>query len=253
MEAIFLYLYRNEGILKQLQIKMILNKSDSSTAVQDISKQRAGELLVGKVKKIVILCQQLKIQIQTQHVQGKSNNIANALCRLSTQGDYSVKKEIFQTFYQVCRIIPTLDLYATGENKLVDRFLAAEEGEEQVEAEWINAFMKPLKNEIFWIHIQIPKIGKAMAAWNRFKLTSILIAPRWPGQILFTYLQVDSSRYPILGENSLILNPENEIMKRKVMLKPGKIVAFLMDKESNKKETINRVFEQRACQDIHYR
>ncbi|KAA6399495.1 MAG: hypothetical protein EZS28_004974 [Streblomastix strix] len=42
----------------------------SSTAVQDLAKQRAGKILIAEVKKIVKLCQQLKIQTQTQHIPG---------------------------------------------------------------------------------------------------------------------------------------------------------------------------------------
>ncbi|KAA6313821.1 MAG: hypothetical protein EZS28_055690, partial [Streblomastix strix] len=56
---------------------------------------------------------------------------------------------------------------ATGENKLVDRFVAIEEEEE--EAEWLNAFSRPWKEGIFWIHPPIPKIVKALIAWERFQ------------------------------------------------------------------------------------
>ncbi|KAA6352890.1 MAG: hypothetical protein EZS28_051583 [Streblomastix strix] len=154
-------------VFKELQIKAILIKSDSSTAVQDLTKQRAGQTLVAEVKKIVKLCQLLKIQTQTQHIPGVSNKITDALSRLSTQGDYSVKKEIFIALCQAQQIIPTLDLFATGENKLVDRFMAI--GEEEEGAEWLNAFSRPWKGEIFWIHPPIPKIVKALIAWEKFK------------------------------------------------------------------------------------
>ncbi|KAA6400555.1 MAG: hypothetical protein EZS28_003918 [Streblomastix strix] len=53
MEAIFLDIYHYRQTFGELQIKAILIISDSSTAVQDITKQRAGETLVAEVKKIV--------------------------------------------------------------------------------------------------------------------------------------------------------------------------------------------------------
>ncbi|KAA6355072.1 MAG: hypothetical protein EZS28_049401 [Streblomastix strix] len=62
MEAIFLGLFRYGQVFKELQIKAILIRSDSSTAVQDLAKQRAGQTLVAEVKKIVRLCQQLRIR-----------------------------------------------------------------------------------------------------------------------------------------------------------------------------------------------
>ncbi|KAA6369948.1 MAG: hypothetical protein EZS28_034527, partial [Streblomastix strix] len=89
-----------------------------------------------------------------------SIKITDALSRLSTQGDYSVKKEIFVALRQAWQIIPTLDLFATGENKLVDRFMAI--GEEEEGADWLNAFSRPWNEEIFQIHPPIPKIGKAL-------------------------------------------------------------------------------------------
>ncbi|KAA6402487.1 MAG: hypothetical protein EZS28_001984 [Streblomastix strix] len=229
MEAIFLGLFRYGQVFKELQIKAILIKSNCSTAVQDLAKQKAGETLVAEVKKIVKLCQQLRIQIQTQHIPGISNKMADASIRLSTQADYSVKKEVFISQCQVWEIISTLDLFATRENKLMDRFVAI--GEEEEGTEWLNAFSRPWKGEIFWIHPPIPKIGKAQIAWEKFKPKSIMTAPWWPGQIWFTSLLIDSSRQLILGECSLILNPGKEMIKRKDMLPPGKIAAFLMDQE----------------------
>ncbi|KAA6403914.1 MAG: hypothetical protein EZS28_000552 [Streblomastix strix] len=58
LEAIFFDLFYYGQIFRELQIKGILIKSDSSTAVQDIEKQRAEETLVADVKKIVKLLKQ---------------------------------------------------------------------------------------------------------------------------------------------------------------------------------------------------
>ncbi|KAA6363184.1 MAG: hypothetical protein EZS28_041290, partial [Streblomastix strix] len=70
IEAIYLGLFRYGQVFIELQIKAILIKSDSSTAVQGLAKQRAGQNLAAEVKKIVKLCQQLKIQTQTQYIPG---------------------------------------------------------------------------------------------------------------------------------------------------------------------------------------
>ncbi|KAA6396259.1 MAG: hypothetical protein EZS28_008213 [Streblomastix strix] len=60
MEAIYLGLFRYGQVFKELQIKAILIKSDSSTAIQDLSKQRADQTVIAEVKKIIMLFQQLK-------------------------------------------------------------------------------------------------------------------------------------------------------------------------------------------------
>ncbi|KAA6354245.1 MAG: hypothetical protein EZS28_050229 [Streblomastix strix] len=44
-------------------------------------------------------------------------------------------------------------------NKLKDRFVAI--GEEEEGAEWLNAFSRSWKGDIFQIHTPIPQIGKA--------------------------------------------------------------------------------------------
>ncbi|KAA6402780.1 MAG: hypothetical protein EZS28_001690 [Streblomastix strix] len=122
MEAIFFGLFRYRQVFKELQIKAILIRSDSSTAVQDFGKQKK----------------------------------AGAFSRLSIQGDYSIKKEIFKNLCLAKQIAPTLDLFATGENKLVDRIVA--KGEDEKEANQLNAFSRPWKEVIFWIHSLILKI-----------------------------------------------------------------------------------------------
>ncbi|KAA6363861.1 MAG: hypothetical protein EZS28_040614, partial [Streblomastix strix] len=124
MEAIYLGLFRYGQVFKELQIKAMLIESDSFTTVQDLAKQRVGQTLVAEVNKIVKLCQQLKIQIQIQHIPGVSNKITDLISCLCTKSEYSIKKEIFIALCQACKITPTLDLFATGENKLVDRFVA---------------------------------------------------------------------------------------------------------------------------------
>ncbi|KAA6362324.1 MAG: hypothetical protein EZS28_042147, partial [Streblomastix strix] len=55
MEAIYLGLFRQGQVFKEMQIKAILIKLDSSTAIQDLGKKRAVQTLVAKVKKIVKL------------------------------------------------------------------------------------------------------------------------------------------------------------------------------------------------------
>ncbi|KAA6372941.1 MAG: hypothetical protein EZS28_031534, partial [Streblomastix strix] len=111
-------------------------------------------------------------------------------------------------------------LVCNRENKFVDRFVVIVE--ESVEAEQLNAFSRSWQKEIFWIHPPIPKNRKALNACEWFKPKSIVIAAWWPGQIWFTSLLADGSKYFILGESSLILNPGKEMMRKKYMPPPGK-------------------------------
>ncbi|KAA6385466.1 MAG: hypothetical protein EZS28_019003, partial [Streblomastix strix] len=58
---------------------------------------------------------------------------------------------------------PNIGLVRDRGQQLVDRFVAI--GEEEEGAEWLNAFSRSWKEEIFWIHPPIPKIGKVLIAW----------------------------------------------------------------------------------------
>ncbi|KAA6360081.1 MAG: hypothetical protein EZS28_044394 [Streblomastix strix] len=86
------------------------------------------------------------------------------------------------------------------------------------------------------------KIGEALIAWEKFKPKSIVITPRWPGQISFTQQLTGSCSYLLLGEGSLILNLEKEMMKRKELLPQRKIMAFLIDQATNKEENHQQSF-----------
>ncbi|KAA6370944.1 MAG: hypothetical protein EZS28_033528, partial [Streblomastix strix] len=54
-------------------------------------------------------------------------------------------------------------------------------------------FSRPWKEEIFWIHSPIPKIGKALIACEKFKPKLIMIAPGQLGQIWIKHLQTGIS------------------------------------------------------------
>ncbi|KAA6326984.1 MAG: hypothetical protein EZS28_053875 [Streblomastix strix] len=82
---------------------------------------------------------QLRINLQRATDESDPHQVRQhyrkALSRLNTQGDYSVKKEIFIALCQTWQITPIRNLFATGENKLVNRFVAIGEGEGEKEAE----------------------------------------------------------------------------------------------------------------------
>ncbi|KAA6356273.1 MAG: hypothetical protein EZS28_048199, partial [Streblomastix strix] len=101
-------------------------------------------------------------------------------------------------------------------------------------AEQLNAFLGPWKDVIFWIHPPIPKIGKSLIAWEKFKPKSIIIAPWRPGLIWFIQLLTDNSGLIILGENSLILNPEKDMMNGMDKLPLGQIATNNINQQSNK-------------------
>ncbi|KAA6364689.1 MAG: putative Transposon Ty3-I Gag-Pol polyprotein [Streblomastix strix] len=160
MEAIFQGPYRYATIFKELQLKTILIRSDSSTAVQDLAKQRAGKTLQAGVKKIIKLFQQLEIEIVTQHIPGIVNRITDALSRMNTKGEYMINIIAFMIHCQIWKVALTLDLFTTKDNKVTDWYVTLNE-EEEAETQWIDAFSKPWQNELFWIHPPISKQARS--------------------------------------------------------------------------------------------
>ncbi|KAA6400556.1 MAG: hypothetical protein EZS28_003919 [Streblomastix strix] len=95
-------------------------------------------------------------------------------------------------------------------------------GEENEEEEWIDAFSRPWKEEIFWIHPPIPKIGKAQIALEKIYPNS--------GQLIFWSEHVDSE--PREGDD-----------EKEGHTTPGNIVAFFMDEKLSKEENQQQNFQ----------
>ncbi|KAA6365498.1 MAG: hypothetical protein EZS28_038975, partial [Streblomastix strix] len=104
---------------------------------------------------------------QTRHIPGISNKITNTLSKLSTQGDQSAMKEIFRALCLAWQIIPTLDLFATGENKLVDRFLTIGEKEQEDEEEADPDRLGKVQSKISHDSTQVARSNKIHTLANR--------------------------------------------------------------------------------------
>ncbi|KAA6364142.1 MAG: hypothetical protein EZS28_040332, partial [Streblomastix strix] len=127
----------------------------------------------------------LGIQIQVTHLPGVKNEIADALSRLSSAGDYKLKEKIFQQTCLQMNLNPTIDLFSQHFNNLLPRFMSRirEHGEIA-----IDALNQTWKMELLWIHPPIPFLPAVLKKIREEQIEAMIIAPLWPGQIWYTEL-----------------------------------------------------------------
>ncbi|KAA6357255.1 MAG: hypothetical protein EZS28_047217, partial [Streblomastix strix] len=79
IKAIYYGLLRIEQVFKKMQDQAVLIRSDNTTAVYDIGKWKAKELLTERIKQVFYLMKRLKLQITTIHIPGKLNSTTDSL------------------------------------------------------------------------------------------------------------------------------------------------------------------------------
>ncbi|KAA6310565.1 MAG: hypothetical protein EZS28_056291, partial [Streblomastix strix] len=106
-------------ILKNSRAQSLAIRSENSTAVFDIRKQRISISLIRKIKQVHQTIEKLGIQTQITHLPGVKNEITDALSRLSRAGDYKLKEKIFQQICLRMNLNPTIDLFSQYFNNLL--------------------------------------------------------------------------------------------------------------------------------------
>jgi hypothetical protein len=98
----------------------------------------------------------LDLQIQTVHVPGVINVVADALSRLDRSGDYQINPDLAYLLFNWWDITPTLDLFANQYNRILPRYVSTDPND--TESIWTGAFNHTWKSEILWIHPPISTI-----------------------------------------------------------------------------------------------
>ncbi|KAA6365437.1 MAG: hypothetical protein EZS28_039037 [Streblomastix strix] len=184
----------------------------------------ATDTLTPAVKETYLTCQHLNIKIIIQHVPGKINIIADALCRLCRQRDFHVYPFYLDQIKMIQNIQITLDLFASSTTKLLPLYVQANIRDQQTQ--WIDAFSYTWTNQILLVHPPIPMLFRVISYLDNEATLVIIMAPWWQSQPKFTNLMNQSSRHLILGQSSQYLIKRLSIENPKSILPPGKIAAF---------------------------
>ncbi|KAA6358788.1 MAG: putative Transposon Tf2-6 polyprotein, partial [Streblomastix strix] len=225
--------------LKNLRVQSIAIRSDNRTAVFDIRKWRASTSLIKEIKQVHQTLEKLGIQIQITHLPGVTNEIADALSRLSRAGDYKLKEKIFQQTCLQMKLSPTIDLFSQHFNNLLPRFMSTIRGHGETA---IDALNQTWKKELPWIHPPITLLPAVLKKTREEQIEEMIIAPLWPGQIWYTELVNENAQSFMLGWSNEILEPETSLIKKILKLPPAKICCFLMDRRQRKEEDLRERF-----------
>ncbi|KAA6399180.1 MAG: hypothetical protein EZS28_005287 [Streblomastix strix] len=226
-KAIYYGLLRFEQVFKKMQDQAILIRSDNTTAVYDIGKQKAKESLIKRIKQLFYLVKRLKLQITTIRIPGKLNSTTDSLSRLCRSGDYTLKDGINQTICKAGNYMPEIDIFATQYNKLINNYETVD----------LNDLGTHFHNTINYkwskvkLYIQPPKpvLGRLLQKMKQGKAQGIVIAPIWPGQSWYTILKNLSTRFFFLGQTDKILEKGQRMKDKDQKLPPGNVCAFLLD------------------------
>ncbi|KAA6345407.1 MAG: hypothetical protein EZS28_052164, partial [Streblomastix strix] len=209
--------------------------SDNTTAVYDIGKWKAKELLTERIKQVFYLVKRLKLQITTIHIPGKLNLTTDSLSRLCRSGDYSLKDGMIQMICKTWDYMPQIDIFATQYNKLINNYATVDLND--LETRFHNAFNYKWSKVKLYIHLPIPVLGRVLQKMKQDKAQGIVIAPIWPGQSWYTKLKNLSTKFLFLGQADKILEMGQRMKDKDQKLPPGNVGAFLLDLSQTLGET----------------
>ncbi|KAA6362351.1 MAG: hypothetical protein EZS28_042120, partial [Streblomastix strix] len=93
------------------QLSAILKRSDNSLIESNLRRLKAAPQLASGLRNLYKIIQHLGLQVQTVHVPGVINCIADSLSRLDSSGDYSISPQLSQILFMWWNLEPTLDLF----------------------------------------------------------------------------------------------------------------------------------------------
>ncbi|KAA6376899.1 MAG: hypothetical protein EZS28_027574 [Streblomastix strix] len=214
-------------------------RGDTSTAISDIKKQKVAPTLIKKIKQVYQTIEKLGIQILITRLPGVKNEIADALSRLSTVGDYKVKEKFFQQTCFKMNLNPTIDLLSQHFNNLQPRFMQTIKGYGEIT---IDALNQVWKMEIPWIYPPIPLFPTVLKKIREEQIRAMIIAPQWQSQIWYKELVNENDQSFILGWSREILEPGTQLIKKNLKLLSGKICCFLVDRRPENDEYMQERF-----------
>ncbi|KAA6366811.1 MAG: hypothetical protein EZS28_037660 [Streblomastix strix] len=100
----------------------------------------------------------------------------------------------------------------------------------------IDALNQTWKKKLPWIQPPIPLLPAVLKKIREDQVEATIIAPLWLGQIWYTEVVNQNVQSLMLGWSSEILKPGTSLIKKNLILPPGKICCFLMDRRPEREE-----------------
>jgi ribonuclease HI len=227
-EALAVYLALKHFIqIKQVRRGQAIQlRTDNTTVMYNVNKQRGALTLLHPLKLIMELLETHEMQMQASHIPGILNTAADSLSRLARSGDYSLDQKIFNQGLKHLKAGVNIDLFASKTNKKCRAYVtlqndAKASARDAFSMEW-GAF-SPL------IHPPIPLLLRCLRKVKEERVRGVMVAPAWCGQPWSHLLNELTIRQVNLGKASVILTPGPNMNQNGLLLPPGTIIMCLVD------------------------
>jgi hypothetical protein len=184
-------------------VKSVLIRSDNTTTVYDINRQKAAETLRPQLVSLLRFAGRNGIFLRAEHIPGVDNGKADALSRISAAGDYGLRPGVLQQLQREWGVEIDADLFASGWNTQSPTYCSLRRDRNALTRNaWTlawNQFRLPL------IHPPISQISKVLARLRLEKMRALLVLPDWQ-------LQAWSNQLARMTTVTKILGPAEQIL-----------------------------------------
>jgi hypothetical protein len=217
--------------LNQERIHGLPIRSDNMVTLYNLQRQGAGLALLRLMCAICSVLLELDIRIQVEHIPGIENVAADAMSRIDSSGDYSLRRDVYDHATRILQVRPTIDLFADNKNNKCRRFVAWSrrngEGAEAYDAFALQAWTT---TGLPYISPPVQLLGRTLQRIVDEKLTCLIVLLKSPSQAWWNLLRQRIRRVVELGGANQVLVP-GEVMKSsptKKELPPGLFVMALL-------------------------
>ncbi|KAA6365359.1 MAG: hypothetical protein EZS28_039114 [Streblomastix strix] len=227
INAIYQELHRFEQVLKKMQVRIVLIRSDNTIVVYDIRKWKAKEYLIKGIRQVFYLVKRLQLQITTIHIKGKLNSTTDSLSRLCRSGDYTPKDGMIQMICKTWNYKPQIDIFASQYNKLINNYVTVDLND--LETHFHNAFNYKWSKVKLYSYTPIPVLNRVLQKMILDNAEEIIIPPIWSEQSWYTKLMNLSIKFLFLGLSERILKLGQRMKDKDQKLLSGNESAFRLD------------------------
>jgi hypothetical protein len=213
-------------------ISSVLIRSDNTTAVYDVNRQRACDSLRPTLVRLLRFAEMHSISVTAEHVPGINNGVADALSRISASGDYGLRPAVLQSLLKEWNVRVDADLFAAGWNAQSPVFCSLRPDRKAFArnawtVRWAE-FRLPL------VHPPICQIPKTLARLHQKGMRAVLIVPDWPLQPWSNQAREMATATKVLGPAEQVLMLGKQSGDSPNSLPPGSMLALLTDTRTTK-------------------